>query len=143
MTFPVEGEPPTVTTLSWRNPSTSTAASADLNELLRTVKFPLRKTAITKVGAARKFARIRHRLHNIEPIAGGAVCTAPGAPAGDQLVWFGLREGPSNPHPGQGTANRRFFFANAVLELVWVCDRSEEHTSELQSLRHLVCRLLL
>src|SRR5258705_7851389 len=24
-----------------------------------------------------------------------------------------------------------------------VCDRSEEHTSELQSLRHLVCRLLL
>src|ERR1039458_10687414 len=23
------------------------------------------------------------------------------------------------------------------------CDRSEEHTSELQSLRHLVCRLLL
>src|SRR5947199_7166540 len=25
----------------------------------------------------------------------------------------------------------------------WVCARSEEHTSELQSLRHLVCRLLL
>src|SRR5215472_18882891 len=25
----------------------------------------------------------------------------------------------------------------------WVSDRSEEHTSELQSLRHLVCRLLL
>src|SRR5437899_3803955 len=33
------------------------------------------------------------------------------------------------------------------LVLVWGCDaaavRSEEHTSELQSLRHLVCRLLL
>src|SRR5262245_65009115 len=25
----------------------------------------------------------------------------------------------------------------------WSCARSEEHTSELQSLRHLVCRLLL
>src|SRR5205814_5688249 len=25
----------------------------------------------------------------------------------------------------------------------WTCTRSEEHTSELQSLRHLVCRLLL
>src|SRR5947199_3837658 len=26
---------------------------------------------------------------------------------------------------------------------IWTCLRSEEHTSELQSLRHLVCRLLL
>src|SRR5258705_9668591 len=29
------------------------------------------------------------------------------------------------------------------LAKVLVCERSEEHTSELQSLRHLVCRLLL
>src|SRR5205814_7798802 len=28
-------------------------------------------------------------------------------------------------------------------EALWWRDRSEEHTSELQSLRHLVCRLLL
>src|SRR5437899_9962703 len=28
-------------------------------------------------------------------------------------------------------------------ELAWIGRRSEEHTSELQSLRHLVCRLLL
>src|SRR5258705_7033914 len=27
--------------------------------------------------------------------------------------------------------------------VVWPTERSEEHTSELQSLRHLVCRLLL
>src|SRR5438045_7327427 len=27
--------------------------------------------------------------------------------------------------------------------MIWVAVRSEEHTSELQSLRHLVCRLLL
>src|SRR5205814_4875387 len=31
----------------------------------------------------------------------------------------------------------------AVVGLIGVADRSEEHTSELQSLRHLVCRLLL
>src|SRR5262245_63625462 len=30
-----------------------------------------------------------------------------------------------------------------ILDLSAVFDRSEEHTSELQSLRHLVCRLLL
>src|ERR1035441_10886735 len=32
---------------------------------------------------------------------------------------------------------------SSLLRLVAVEDRSEEHTSELQSLRHLVCRLLL
>src|ERR1039458_8284294 len=30
-----------------------------------------------------------------------------------------------------------------ILKLTTIHDRSEEHTSELQSLRHLVCRLLL
>src|SRR5437899_12489876 len=30
-----------------------------------------------------------------------------------------------------------------MLATIWVGTRSEEHTSELQSLRHLVCRLLL
>jgi hypothetical protein len=28
-------------------------------------------------------------------------------------------------HPGQGTANRRFFFANAFLELLWIADEEE------------------
>ena len=37
------------------------------------------------------------------------VNTAPGAPEADQLLSFGLVEGSSNVHPGQGTANRRFF----------------------------------
>ena len=35
-----------------------------------------------------------------------------------------------NTHPGQGTACRRFFFANAYLELVWVSD-SEEARSDM------------
>src|SRR5262245_27489259 len=33
--------------------------------------------------------------------------------------------------------------ASSNVELLKILDRSEEHTSELQSLRHLVCRLLL
>jgi hypothetical protein len=57
------------------------------------------------------------------------VCTAPGAPEAEEFVRFGLREGPPNRHPGQGTANRRFAFANAMIELLWVND-AEEAQSE-------------
>ena len=53
------------------------------------------------------------------------ICTEVGAPEADQLVAFGLTKGTSNQHPGQGTANRRFFFHNAMLELVWVHDERE------------------
>src|ERR687886_3025566 len=53
------------------------------------------------------------------------ICTEAGAPEADQLVAFGLTEGTSNLHPGQGTSNRRFFFHNAMLELVWVHDERE------------------
>jgi hypothetical protein len=53
------------------------------------------------------------------------VCTAPGAPEAENLVRFGLHEGPPNQHPGQGTACRRFSFANAMIELFWVSDPSE------------------
>ena len=53
------------------------------------------------------------------------VCTAPGAPEAERLLQFGLHEGPPNQHPGQGTACRRFSFANAMIELFWVSDASE------------------
>jgi hypothetical protein len=53
------------------------------------------------------------------------ICTAAGAPEAAQLAAFGLTEGSSNTHPGQGTANRRFFFHNVMLELLWVSDESE------------------
>src|SRR5215467_4523428 len=53
------------------------------------------------------------------------VCTAPGAPEAERLVQFGLREGPPNQHPGQGTACRRFDFSNAMIELLWVSDAAE------------------
>jgi hypothetical protein len=57
------------------------------------------------------------------------ICTSVGGPEAEQLIVFGLTEGSRNRHPGQGTANRRFFFENAMLELLWV-ENSEEARSE-------------
>jgi len=53
------------------------------------------------------------------------ICTERLAPAAAALLQFGLSEGASNRHPGQGTANRRFFFDSAFLELLWVDDAAE------------------
>jgi hypothetical protein len=53
------------------------------------------------------------------------VCTTPGAPEAEKFIQFGLQEGPPNLHPGQGTANRRFAFANAMIDLLWVSDAEE------------------
>ncbi|HEY7643337.1 MAG TPA: VOC family protein [Steroidobacteraceae bacterium] len=53
------------------------------------------------------------------------VSAAVGAPEAQRLIDLGLVEGSPNRHPGQGTANRRFFFANAMLELIWVEDERE------------------
>ena len=58
------------------------------------------------------------------------VCTDPGAPEAEKLVQFGLHEGPPNQHPGQGTACRRFAFANAMIELLWVSDAKEAQSQE-------------
>lgn len=53
------------------------------------------------------------------------VITRPGAPEADSLAAIGMVEGTPNVHPGQGTANRRFFFANAMLELIYIRDEHE------------------
>lgn len=53
------------------------------------------------------------------------VITAPGASAAERLIDLGLEEGSANVHPGQGTANRRFFFEGFVLELLYVGDVDE------------------
>jgi hypothetical protein len=58
------------------------------------------------------------------------ICCAEGAPEAEALGALGLVEGSPNTHPGQGTACRRFFFANAYLELIWVSD-AEEARSEM------------
>src|ERR1039458_10574677 len=58
-------------------------------------------------------------------------CTAPGSPAGYRAGW----SGPALEHDLAPRWPRHSRNARPA--------RSEEHTSELQSLRHLVCRLLL
>lgn len=60
------------------------------------------------------------------------ICTAAGAPAAEKLLQFGLTEGSANVHPGQGTANRRFFFHNLMLELLWVHSATEAQSATTQ-----------
>lgn len=56
------------------------------------------------------------------------ICTQKGAPEAELLTAFGLIEGSSNIHKGQGTKNRRFFFKNFFIELLWL-----ENLEEVQS----------
>src|SRR5690349_25060593 len=49
----------------------------------------------------------------------------------------------SDLHPGAAAAVRAQVLRNDPAAYVATCHRSEEHTSELQSRRDLVCRLLL
>ena len=53
------------------------------------------------------------------------ILTSRQAPAAQRLIDIGLIEGSSNRHPGQGTANRRFFVANSTLELLYIDDADE------------------
>ncbi|MCR9133111.1 MAG: VOC family protein [bacterium] len=43
----------------------------------------------------------------------------------NDLVDFGLIEGSSRVHKGQGTANRKFYFSNFFLEILWIHDENE------------------
>ena len=53
------------------------------------------------------------------------ILTDIGASEANRLSSFGLVEGASRIHHGQGTANRCFFFHNAMLELLWIHDPEE------------------
>lgn len=53
-------------------------------------------------------------------IAVGAAATE-----ADALLAAGFTEGPANMHPGQGTANRSFFFKNGFIEFLFETDRTE------------------
>src|SRR5688572_2850484 len=53
------------------------------------------------------------------------VCSAVDAPEAARLLDLGFAEGKRNTHRGQGTANRCFFFRNAMFELLWVHDEAE------------------
>lgn len=56
------------------------------------------------------------------------ILTQRDAPAAQALIELNLNEGSTNEHPGQGTANRRFFFANVMLELLFVTDTALAET---------------
>jgi hypothetical protein len=43
----------------------------------------------------------------------------------NQLVEFGLIEGSNRIHVGQGTTNRKFYFENFFLEILWVHNENE------------------
>jgi hypothetical protein len=60
------------------------------------------------------------------------LCCSRGGAEAKLLLEAGLSEGSPNSHPGQGTCCRRFFFANAFLELLWISDPGEA-TSETSS----------
>ena len=53
------------------------------------------------------------------------ILTAEGASEAERLIEIGLVEGASNTHPGQGSANRRFFFEDFYLELAYFTDPDE------------------
>ena len=53
------------------------------------------------------------------------ICCDVGAPEAKALLKLGLIEGARNTHPGQGTANRRFFFKGGFIELLWVANPAE------------------
>jgi hypothetical protein len=43
----------------------------------------------------------------------------------EELVDFGFTEGSSRVHVGQGTVNRKFYFENFFLEILWVLNEDE------------------
>ncbi|MGJ3251684.1 MAG: VOC family protein [Elainellaceae cyanobacterium] len=63
------------------------------------------------------------------------ILVEPEAQVVDRLLELGFREGPSNTHPGQGTANRRIYFANGMVEFLWVRDAHEANTGPGKDLR--------
>jgi len=63
------------------------------------------------------------------------VCTAPHAPAAELMISAGLVEGTPNRHPGQGTACRRFFFSNAMLELLWLENEADARSDQTRATR--------
>ena len=63
------------------------------------------------------------------------ILVEPEAQVADRLLESGFQEGPRTTHPGQGTANRRFYFANGMLEFIWVSDAHEANTGPGRELR--------
>lgn len=56
------------------------------------------------------------------------ILVEPDAEVADRLVSIGMDEAKPNTHPGQGSANRRFFFSNGALELLYIHDEEEANS---------------
>ncbi len=69
------------------------------------------------------------------------ICVPPEATEAELLSGFGFSEGSRNTHPGQGSANRRFFFYNTFIELLYLRDIIEAK-SELTRPTNLYDRLI-
>ena len=50
----------------------------------------------------------------------------------DQLVKLGMIEGSNRVHVGQGTTNRKFYFDNFFLEILWVHDTNEIESDKIK-----------
>jgi len=53
------------------------------------------------------------------------IFTQDGGKVADELVEFGFTEGSSRVHIGQGTTNRKFYFEDFFLEILWVHNEDE------------------
>lgn len=53
------------------------------------------------------------------------ILVEPEAKVADLLLTLGIEESFSRDHQGQGTTNRRFVFANSMLEFLWIRDKNE------------------
>jgi hypothetical protein len=63
------------------------------------------------------------------------IACRPGGPEAESLLRQGFVEGSANTHPGQGTANRRFFFDNFMVELLWIVDAAEANSERTRRTR--------
>ena len=62
------------------------------------------------------------------------ILVEPGAKVADRLLDLGMKEEFSRVHKGQGTSNRRFAFANSMLEFLWVHDEDEANNGPAKGL---------
>ncbi len=53
----------------------------------------------------------------------------------DELVDFGFVEGSNRVHPGQGTVNRKIYFENFFLEIVWVHNEAEIRSDNVSKIK--------
>lgn len=77
---------------------------------------------IKKVSNNKKSTKRLSDIMNIDHIF---IFTDDNGKVADELVDFGLTEGSNRIHVGQGTKNRKFYFDNFFLEIIWIHKKNE------------------